>query len=66
MNKIDDREQSDIRLHCDNDNTKEDGGHWEPLPDPAGMPDEYINAKKPFEEQMQWDPVSQLFRKIGS
>ena len=33
-------------------NTKEDGERWEPLPDPAGMPNEYINAKKPFEEQM--------------
>ena len=62
----DNREQSDIRVYCDDDKDKGEGGRWEVFQDAPAVPDYLKNQKKPPEEQMYWDAANEILRVAGS
>ena len=60
--------QSDVRIHCDNDNMdhQDPNARWVPYPDIPNQPAHLQNSAQPFERKWYYDQINLMYRPQGS
>ena len=58
-------ESSDVRIYCDNDD-QGPGKRWQPVPDVKGVSKKKANSNQPFDKQLWWDHINEIYRAYGS